>query len=82
MKPREDQNAPVLVHFYVVCSNHWAVHGEMSGDSSLAFFSRISFMCRLKSGAVEIEFIRNGVDVLPNRKIGQVNDLSKFDKAI
>ena len=45
----------------------------MSGDSSLAFFSRISFMCRLKSGAVEIEFIR---------KIEQVNDLSKFDKAI
>ena len=54
----------------------------MSGDSSLAFFSRISFMYRLKSGAVEIEFIRNGVDVLPNRKIEQVNDLSKFDKAI
>ena len=54
----------------------------MSGDSSLAFFSRISFMCRLKSGAVEIEFIRNGVDVLPNRKIEQVNDLSQFDKAI
>lgn len=31
---------------------------------------------------IEIEFIRNGVDVLPNRKIEQVNDLSKFDKAI
>ena len=52
------------------------------GTLLLLFSVGFLFMCRLKSGAVEIEFTRNGVDVLPNRKIEQVNDLSKFDKAI